>query len=121
MTRAPAWAAVQMSSQGDVGENLAAMSRGVAAAAERGAGVVVLPENFAYFGDEPGKRDVAETLDGGGPIMTALREAARSCRVSIIAGGMPERSEDTARPYNTCAVVGPEGELVARYRKIHLF
>jgi predicted amidohydrolase len=109
-----------MSSQGDVAENLAAARRGIAEAAERGAAVVLLPENFAYFGDEAGKRNVAEKLDGDGPIVAALRDAARAHRVTIIAGGMPERSADPARPYNTCAVFGPDG-LLARYRKVHLF
>jgi deaminated glutathione amidase len=81
----------------------------------------VLPENFAYFGDEPGKRDVAESLDESGPIVSALRDAARAGRVTIIAGGFPERSPEPTRPYNTCAVLGPDGQVLARYRKIHLF
>jgi predicted amidohydrolase len=34
---------------------------------------------------------------------------------------MPERSSDPQRPFNTCAVVAPDGALVARYRKVHLF
>jgi len=121
MRKAPVWAAVQMSSQGDVGENLAAAARGVREAADRGASVVVLPENFAYFGDEPGKREVAEDLAGRGPIVTALRDVAREKNVTVIAGGMPERSSDPARPYNTCAAFGPDGSLLARYRKVHLF
>jgi predicted amidohydrolase len=39
----------------------------------------------------------------------------------IVAGGMPERSGDPARPFNTCAVIDPRGLVVARYRKVHLF
>jgi predicted amidohydrolase len=34
---------------------------------------------------------------------------------------MPELSGDDKRPYNSCVVFGPDGGLVARYRKIHLF
>jgi len=110
-----------MSSQGDVSENLAAVRRAVGEAAERGATVVVLPENFAYFGDEAGKREVAESLEGDGPIVTTLREISRARRVTVIAGGLPERSSDPERPYNTCAAFSPDGRLLARYRKIHLF
>lgn len=110
-----------MSSQGDLAQNLAAVRRSVDEAAGRGASVVVLPENFAYMGDEAGKRDIAERLEGDGPIVATLRDAARARRVTIIAGGMPERSPDPARPYNTCAAFGPDGGLLARYRKIHLF
>lgn len=121
MRRAPVWAAVQMSSQGDLAQNLAAAVRGVNEAADRGATVVLLPENFAYMGDEAGKREIAETLEGDGPIVTALRAASRARRVTVLAGGMPERSPDPVRPFNTCAAFGPEGNLLARYRKIHLF
>jgi predicted amidohydrolase len=121
MPGAPSWAAVQMSSQGDVAQNLAAVRRGVDEAAGRGASVVLLPENFAYMGDDAGKRDIAESLEGNGPIVTALRDAARARHVTIIAGGLPERSADPARPYNSCVVFGPGGDLLARYRKIHLF
>lgn len=121
MRRAPVWAAVQMSSQGDLAQNLATVTARVSEAADRGASVVLLPENFAYMGDEPGKRDIAESLEGDGPIVTTLRDAARARRVTILAGGMPERSPDPARPYNTCAAFGPDGTLLARYRKIHLF
>lgn len=121
MRRAPVWAAVQMSSQGDLDENLAAALRGVHEAADRGAGVVLLPENFAFMGDEEQKRNLAETLEGDGPIVSALRGVARERRLTVIAGGMPERSADPARPFNTCAAFGPDGRLLARYRKVHLF
>ena len=121
MRRAPVWAAVQMSSQGDLQENLHVVERRIGEAADRGASVVVLPENFAFFGAEPEKRDVAEDLEGDGPIASTLRKAARSRQITVIGGGMPERSNDPARPYNTCAAYGPDGRLLARYRKVHLF
>ena len=120
-------AAIQLNSQSDVPRNLAHVEVLVARAASEGARLVLLPENFAYFGDELGKRAVAERLDdaptseGDGPIVAAMRELAVRNGVLLLAGGMPETSEDTARPYNTCAVFGPDGRLVARYRKIHLF
>ncbi|HZF56261.1 MAG TPA: carbon-nitrogen hydrolase family protein [Polyangiaceae bacterium] len=114
--------AVQMSSQGDVGENLARASALVAEAARRGAKAVLLPENFAYMGDEEGKQRVAEDLDrADGPIGQALGALCREHRVTIVAGGMPERSADVARPFNTCAVFGPDGVIAERYRKVHLF
>lgn len=110
-----------MSSQGDLQENLHVVERRIGEAADRGASVVVLPENFAFFGAEPEKRDVAEDLEGDGPIASTLRRAARARQVTVIGGGMPERSSDPARPYNTCAAFGPDGRLLARYRKVHLF
>ncbi|WP_437873724.1 carbon-nitrogen hydrolase family protein [Sorangium sp. So ce363] len=116
------WAALQLSSQENVSENLARVEVLVVEAARRGATTVVLPENFAYMGNEEGKRNIAEDLDaGGGPIARRLADAARSARVTVVAGGFPERAHDPARPYNTCAVFGADGRLTARYRKIHLF
>lgn len=119
-------AAVQLSSQEDVTKNLSSVGDLVERAAAAGAKLVLLPENFAYFGDEAGKRAVAESLStvessSDGPIARALRRLALTHGVWLVAGGMPERSDDEARPFNTCAVFAPNGEVAARYRKIHLF
>lgn len=115
-------AAVQMSAQDDVAENLAECARLTRQAARVGATLVVLPENFAYFGPDARRREIAEPLgDTSRPIQRALVEMARANSVSVVAGGMPEKSDDPARPYNTCVVFDREGERVAEYRKIHLF
>lgn len=114
--------AVQQSSQGDLAANLERAGELVGEAARRGARAVLLPENFAFLGDEEGKRAIAEDLDrADGPIAVKLAAVAREHGVHVIAGGMPERSADADRPYNTCAVFGPDGRVSARYRKIHLF
>jgi predicted amidohydrolase len=115
------FAAVQLNSQDAVEPNLTRVRALVGAAAERGAQAVLLPENFAYLGKEEGKRAVAERLDGDGPIVGTLRELAARHRVWLLGGGMPERSDDAQRPFNTFVVVGPDGGVTARYRKIHLF
>jgi deaminated glutathione amidase len=74
------------------------------------------------MGEEEGKRALAEDVDaGGGPILTALQTAAREHGAWIVAGGMPEASGDKERPFNTSLLVAPDGRLVARYRKVHLF
>jgi len=116
-------AAAQMSSQDDVGKNLARAGELVEEAAARGARLVLLPENFAYMGTEEGRLEVAEAIDGPerGPIVKSLARAAQKSGVHVIAGGMPERSADPKRPHNASIVVAPDGALVARYRKIHLF
>jgi predicted amidohydrolase len=116
-------AVVQMSSQDDVAKNLARAAELATRASAEGAKLIVLPENFAYMGSEEGKRAVAEQLDAGepGPIAKAVADIARRSGAYVIAGGMPERSEDPERPFNTCVAIGPDGALVGRYRKVHLF
>ncbi|MEI9939383.1 MAG: carbon-nitrogen hydrolase family protein [Pseudomonadota bacterium] len=115
-------AAVQLQSQDDVAKNLAECARLVARAGSEGAKLVVLPENFAYFGADEGKRNAAEGVpDPNGPIQGALSEMAREAGAFLVAGGFPEASDDFTRPFNTALVFGPDGVLVGSYRKIHLF
>src|SRR6478609_3552508 len=115
-------AAVQLQSHDDVEQNLELCRTLVSSARREGAQLVLLPENFAYFGDQAGKRSAAERLsDPAGKIQRALAELARTCDVFLVAGGFPEASDDAARPFNTALVYGPDGGLICSYRKIHLF
>ncbi len=117
-------AAVQMRSVGDLAANLTSCGALTAAAAAEGAQLVVLPECFSFLGRGDGdKLAIAEVLDHRtGPVMTMLRDLATKHGVWMIGGGTPEVVPgDPKRTYNTAVVVDPSGNLVARYRKIHLF
>ena len=115
--------AVQMRSGGDLAANLAVCRDLVGQAAGDGAKLVVLPECFSFLGRGEGdKLAIAEDLATPGPVLGMLREAATQHGVWIVGGGTPERVPgDAKRTYNTAVVVDPRGEVVARYRKIHLF
>lgn len=80
--------------------------------------LVVLPEAaMVDFGSpDDDLAAVAEPLDG--PFVTMLADHARRLETTIIAG-MFEHTDDL--PFNTLVVVGPDGELRASYRKIHLY
>ncbi len=117
-------ACVQLTSRADVAQNLATCAQLAGEARARGAQLAVLPENFAFMGvGEQDKFAHAETLDAArpGPILGALLETAVKTGLWIIGGGMPEKSERAGFVHNTCVVVSPEGGLVTKYRKIHLF
>jgi len=114
-------AAVQMTSGSDLAANLDKARTLVTAAAARGATLVVLPENFALLGeDERAKFAVAEPVPGDGPILTAMRELARTRAVDLVLGGMPEAISAT-HVHNTSVYVDARGEIRGIYRKIHLF
>jgi len=116
-------AVVQMNSQDDVLLNLSRAREWIGRAAEAGAQLVTLPENFAFMGEEARKREIAERIDDHftGPIVGELREEAAKRGVWILGGGMPEASGDPARPFNTSVLLDGKGHLVATYRKVHLF
>jgi deaminated glutathione amidase len=117
-------AAVQLSSQEDVDANLSAARREVERAHEAGARVVVLPEGFAFLGSDAAKRRVAERLSTvpseDGPIARALRSWSSDLGLVIVAAGLSEVSQEPGRPFNTSAVFA-NGQLLARYHKIHVF
>jgi predicted amidohydrolase len=116
-------AVVQLNTQDDLLLNLSRLREWIGRAAEAGAQFVTLPENFAFMGEEARKREIAERIDGAfpGPILETLCEAAAKHGVWVLGGGMPEASNDPARPFNTSVVVDSKGAVTATYRKVHLF
>src|ERR1700754_1997842 len=103
-------AVVQLNTQDDPSRNLERVRHWVGEAAGAGAELVALPENFAFMGEEAQKREMAERVDGAfpGPILGTLIELAKQHGAWLIGGGMPERSDDLARPYNTSVLVDPK-------------
>jgi predicted amidohydrolase len=115
-------AVIQLTSTEDVARNLTRAAELCARARERGARLCLLPENFALLSSSEADRlGAAEALDGDGPILRAMRDCARRLGLHLILGGMPERSPVPGQIYNTCVALGPDGETIAVYRKIHLF
>ena len=125
-------AAVQMTSTDDVGRNLERASELVGVAADAGAALVGLPENFANLGGDQDHRlalaeHVPQPETAGaagvapdGPILARMRELARKSGVWLILGGFPERGAP-GRLCTSCVVLNPSGLVTAVYRKIHLF
>jgi deaminated glutathione amidase len=115
--------AVQLRSTHELTANLARCAELTAQAAAEGAQLIVLPECFSFLGLREGEKlAIAESLDGKGPVMSALRELATRHGVWMIGGGTPELvSGDPKRSHNTAVAIDPHGELIGRYRKIHLF
>lgn len=111
-------AAVQCTASSDRAANLRHASELVAAAANDGAELVVLPELFSLSADPAGLRAAAEPLDG--PTGTWACETAALHRLWLVAGSFIERAP-TGRLHNTSVLVSPDGAPSAVYRKVHLF
>lgn len=114
-------AVVQMASGPQLNANLMEAGRLIQEAASAGAKLVVLPETFVLMAMQDRDRiTIAEPL-GYGPIQEFLVRKARQHRVWIAGGTIPIQSHDPMRPYASCLLINDQGDLVARYDKIHLF
>jgi deaminated glutathione amidase len=113
-------ACVQMTSRADKVANLEAAERLVAQAASTGADIVVLPEKWNGIGDAQVAHAIAEPLEGGESV-AAMSGWARSHGITLVGGSITERREGREKLSNTSIVFDPEGQVVALYRKIHLF
>jgi predicted amidohydrolase len=112
-------AAVQLECSTDVNRNLAEAERLVREAAADDASLVVLPERLDIRGAPKRYAEVAEPLDGR--IVSWARELAAELGIDLVAGSIAEQREGHDRVANTSVHAGPDGELKAVYRKIHMF
>lgn len=105
---------IPVSSRPDV--NLRRIESALTSASEQASELAVFPEgSLVRFSAD--LRSAAEPLDG--PFCTALSAAARRTGVAVIAGIFEPADGDLV--YNTTVAIDATGQLVAAYRKIHLF
>src|SRR5215211_4760031 len=107
-------AAVQMNSGADKSANIAAALGLIDQAAAGGARLVTLPEVWPYLGPSAGERFP-------GPILELLAARARKHGIYLHGGSMLESRPGEPRLFNTAVVFDPQGEVIARYSKIHIF
>jgi deaminated glutathione amidase len=111
-------AVVQLNSTADKNRNLEAAERLVRAAATDGAELVALPEKWNLLAAGAELLAGAEPLDG--PTLTAARTWARELGIHLLAGSVSEQGPD-GKAFNTSVLIGPDGDDLAAYRKIHMF
>ncbi len=113
-------AVIQLNSRDNPAENLAAVERFLDHAAGMGAQLVGLPEFWTYLGPYAGFAEAAQTIPG--PAIERLQEKARRHKMIVHGGSIIERHPDlNGKFYNTSVLINRNGEISARYRKIHLF
>ena len=112
-------AAVQLTSCQDPELNFNAAEEQIDLAARRGADLVGLPENFAFMGEDSRRVELAPAL--AERCSSFLVTMARRYQVVLLGGGFPVPVGDGTRTLNRAELVDRDGQLLARYDKIHLF
>jgi predicted amidohydrolase len=112
-------AAVQLNSTDQVERNLESAERHVRAAAADGAELIALPEKWSLLAATEVAAELAEPIDG--PVVSAARSWARELGVLLLAGSVAERRPGHERLSNTSLLIDRDGDIVAAYRKIHMF
>src|SRR5699024_8809642 len=83
------FAAIQMNSAVDPGANVARAEILLAQAADAGADLAVLPENFALMGAGRKAMLAAAEADGSGTIQDAIAASAQTHGLWVVAGTLP--------------------------------
>jgi len=110
-----------MASGPNVDGNLNEARRLVAMAAEQGATLVALPEYFAIMGMKDRDKVAIRESEGKGPIQQFLSDTAKKHKIWLVGGSVPLEASVPGKVRNSCLLYDDQGELVARYDKIHLF
>jgi len=114
-------AAIQMASGPNIDANLIEAERLIQDAAGAGAGLVVLPENFAFMGKRDQDLLALREADGDGRMQRFLAKTAARFGVWLVGGTVPLVADAPERIRAACLIFDPRGERIGRYDKMHLF
>lgn len=114
-------AAIQMASGTSVNANLLTTEKLLQQAAAQGAGLAVLPENFAFMGESCKESLPYREKEGDGPLQQFLSQIAKRLGIWIVGGTIPLEGDDQTRWRAASLVFDDQGKEVARYDKRHLF
>ena len=111
---------LQQHNTADTKDNILRLGEGITDLAKRGAQLIVLQElhNTLYFcqTEDVELFDLAETIPG--PSTKLYCELAKKCGVVIVASLFEKRAPGLY--HNTAVVIESNGEIVGKYRKMHI-
>jgi nitrilase len=114
-------AGIQMASGPQVSANMIEAERLIHLAANAGARLIVLPENFAIMGMKEQDKVAIREKPGDGPIQHFLAEQASKNKVWLVGGTIPMESGVPHKVRAACLLLDDRGRQIARYDKAHLF
>ncbi|TBW40434.1 carbon-nitrogen hydrolase family protein [Siculibacillus lacustris] len=114
-------ALVQMRSSRSVAENVASLEGYVREAAAGGAVYVQTPETTGIMDEDPARLFATLTDEAGDATLAAARRLAAELSIHLHIGSLAIKVGDGTKAANRAFVIGPDGAIVARYDKIHLF
>jgi len=112
-------AALQITSTSNVEANFAEAEEQIELASRRGAELIGLPENFAFLGEDDEKLRLASELSE--KCANFLKTMSQRYQVFLLGGGYPVPAGDDSHTFNRSALFGKDGQILAKYDKIHLF
>ena len=115
-------AAVQLQPSDSIERNLNNSAKLIQSAADQGAQLVVLPENFAHLGrNDFAAIGLAESQPQG-LVRQFLSDQAALYGLWLVAGTVPiSDPQQSTKPYARCLLFDPQGNQSSAYDKIHLF
>ncbi len=114
-------AAIQMGSTSDIQRNLEMAGLLIDQAVDEGAQLVLLPENFAQIPNTKTERKQAYEDIGSGPIQEFLSTKSQQKSIFLIAGSIVLTSDHPSKAFSASLCFDSNGNLLARYNKVHLF
>lgn len=114
-------ALLQMCSSANLNENLARAADLLDEAAAGGAALAALPEMWPCMSGNDSHKLACAEQQGSGPVQSLLSAKAAQHRMHVCGGSLLLRGARGSKPRNSCLLHGPDGRLIARYDKIHLF
>jgi predicted amidohydrolase len=115
-------ALLQMTSSDDPGENLGLVETMLAEAVVGGADFVVTPEVTNCVSTSRRHQQAVLHLEDDDPTLAALQNAAARHEVWLLLGSLAVKTQDSdGRFANRQFLISPQGEITARYDKIHMF
>jgi Predicted amidohydrolase len=113
---------ITLNSSDDPLANLPITQGYVNAAADAGAQIVMTPEVTNCVSSSRAHQKEVLCHEAEDPTLAALRETARLRRIWVLIGSLGLKTDDPdGRFANRSFLISPDGEIAARYDKIHMF